>query len=135
MKKVRRNMTDRVIAGVCSGIAHTYNFNPLWLRLLMVILAVYLFPWAIVVYLLAAMIIPKEIVAFDDIKYKRYYRIKNHKLLGGVCTGLQQYLNIDVVLIRLAFIALIPLYGIGAILYIALWIISPIKELKVFAEQ
>ena len=135
MKKVRRNMTDRVIAGVCSGIAHTYNFNPLWLRLLMVILAVYLFPWAIVVYLLAAMIIPKEIVAFDDIKYKRFYRIKNHKLLGGVCTGLQKYLNIDVVLIRLAFIALIPLYGIGVILYLALWIISPIKELKVFAEQ
>ena len=135
MKKVRRNMTDRVIAGVCSGIAHTYNFNPLWLRLLMVILAVYLFPWAIVVYLLAAMIIPKENVAFDDIKYKRFYRIKNHKLLGGVCTGLQQYLNIDVVLIRLAFIGLLPLYGIGATLYIALWIISPIKELKVLAEQ
>ena len=123
-------MTDRVLAGVCSGIAQTYNFNPLWLRLLFVLSTVYLFPWTVIVYLIAAIIIPKENVAFDDIKYKRFVRIKNHKILGGVCTGLQDYFKIDVVLIRLGFIALIPLYGVGIITYIALWMISPIKELK-----
>ena len=123
-------MTDRVLAGVCSGIAQAYNFNPLWLRLLFVLGTVYLFPWTVVVYLIAAIVIPKENVAFEDIKYKRFVRIKNHKLIGGVCTGLQDYFKIDVVLIRLAFIALIPVYGVGIITYLALWMISPIKELK-----
>jgi len=135
LKKIRRNMTDRILAGVCSGIGHAYNFNPLWLRLLFILLTIYLFPWAAIVYLLAAILIPKENVAFEEIKYKRFSRIKNHKLIGGVCTGLQEYLNIDVVLIRLAFIALIPIYGVGAILYVAMWAVSPIKELKTINKE
>jgi phage shock protein PspC (stress-responsive transcriptional regulator) len=130
IKKIRRNMNDRMLAGVCSGIGYTFNFNPLWLRLLFILVTIYFFPWTIVVYFLAAIIIPKENVAFDEIKYKKFTRIKNHKILGGVCTGIQDYLKIDVVLIRLIFIALIPAYGIGIILYAAMWIISPIIELK-----
>ena len=129
-KKIRRNMTDRVLAGVCSGIGQTYNFNPLWLRLLFVLSTVYLFPWTLVVYFIAAIIIPKENVAFADIKYKRFTRIKNHKIIGGVCTGLQDYFKIDVVLIRLFFILLVPFYGIGIISYLALWAIAPLRELK-----
>ena len=131
IKKIRRNMTDRVLAGVCSGIAHSFNFNPLWLRLLFVLATAYFLPlpWAVVVYIIAAIVIPKEIVAFEDIKYKKFNRIKNHKLIGGVCTGLQDYLKIDVVLLRLGFITLIP-FGVGAIIYLTLWAISPIKELK-----
>ena len=128
-------MSDRVLAGVCSGIGHAYNFNPLWLRLLFVLLTIYAFPWAAVVYLIAAIVIPKENVAFEEIKYKRFTRIKNHKLIAGVCTGLQDYLHIDVVIIRLAFIALIPVYGVGAILYIAMWIVSPMKELKTLPKE
>jgi len=77
----------------------------------------------------------RDSVAFEEIKYKRFSRIKNHKLIAGVCTGLQDYLHIDVVLIRLAFIALIPVYGVGAILYIAMWIVSPIKELKTLPQE
>jgi len=130
IKKIRRNMTDRVLAGVCSGIGQTYDFNPLWLRLLFVLSTVYLFPWTLVVYFIAAIIIPKENVAFADIKYKRFTRIKNHKIIGGVCTGLQDYFKIDVVLIRLFFILLVPFYGIGIISYLALWAIAPLRELK-----
>lgn len=130
IKKIRRNMTDRVIAGVCSGIGQTYNFNPIYLRLLFVLATVYFFPWALVIYFLAAIIIPKENVAFEDIKYKKFYRIQNHKILGGVCTGLQDYFKIDVVLFRLGFIALSFVYGVGIVLYLAMWIAAPIKELK-----
>lgn len=123
-------MTNRVLGGVCSGIGQAYDFNPLWLRLLLVISTIYFFPWVIIIYFLAAIVIPKENVAFEDIKYKRYYRIKNHKILGGVCTGLQDYLNIDVVLIRLLFLILFFTFGGSILLYLILWIVSPTKELK-----
>jgi len=130
MKKIRKNPNDRVLAGVCSGIAQTYGFNPLWLRIPLAVLFFYWFPWIMLLYFLAAIIIPKENVAFEELKYKRFYRIKNKKILGGICTGLQHYTNIDVVLIRLIMFGLCFACGIGILLYLILWIISPIKELK-----
>lgn len=136
IKKIHRNMSDRVIAGVCSGVAHTYNFNPLWIRIPLFLLVVYWFPWVLIVYFIAAIIIPKENVAFEQIKYKKFYRIKgkNH-ILGGVCLGLENYFKIDVVLIRILFIAGVFFGGFGPLIYILLWIISPEKKLKEYLTK
>jgi len=123
-------MNDRILAGVCAGIGQTYGFNPMYLRIPLVILMFYWFPWILLLYFLAAIIIPKELVAFEQLKYKRFIRIKNHKLIGGVCTGLQHYFNIDVVLIRLVMLGLCCAWGMGIIIYLLMWIISPIIELK-----
>jgi phage shock protein PspC (stress-responsive transcriptional regulator) len=46
-------------------------------------------------------------------------------MLGGVCGGLGEYLNIDPTLIRLIFIILFFSGGIGFWLYIFLWIFIP----------
>jgi phage shock protein PspC (stress-responsive transcriptional regulator) len=72
---------------------------------------------------------------------KRLYRIPNGKMLGGVCNGLAAYFKIDVVIIRIIFIALFVLgtsfhfhngnwnvHGFGGVTvltYIALWIAMP----------
>jgi phage shock protein PspC (stress-responsive transcriptional regulator) len=82
------------------------------------------------IYLIAVIIIPKENVAFEEIKYKKFYRIKSNHLLGGVCTGLESYFSVDVVLFRILFIGSIFLGGIGLLLYLLLWIITPEKKLK-----
>lgn len=123
-------MTDRVLGGVCSGIAHAYNFNPLWLRVPVFFLTIYWFPWMLLIYLISIIIIPKENVAFDEIKYKKFYRIKNNHLLGGVCNGLESYFSIDVVLFRLLFIGSLFLGGFGLLAYLLLWVITPEKKLK-----
>jgi phage shock protein PspC (stress-responsive transcriptional regulator) len=52
---------------------------------------------------------------------KRLYRDENHKILGGVCSGLAAYLGIDPVIVRIVFIV----SGIGAFAYILLWIFVP----------
>jgi phage shock protein PspC (stress-responsive transcriptional regulator) len=52
---------------------------------------------------------------------KRLYRDENHKILGGVCSGLAAYFGIDPVIVRIIF--LIP--GIGFLPYIILWIVVP----------
>lgn len=46
-------------------------------------------------------------------------------ILGGVCAGIAEYIEIDPVLVRLAFIALTFAGGAGIFLYIALWVIIP----------
>ena len=56
---------------------------------------------------------------------KRLYRNKKEGMLGGVCAGIGDYLNIDPVIIRLAFLLLI--FTGGVIAYIVAWIIVPEK--------
>lgn len=56
---------------------------------------------------------------------KRLYRNKDEGMLGGVCAGIGDYLNIDPVIIRLAFLVLI--FTGGVIAYIVAWIIVPEK--------
>jgi phage shock protein C len=54
----------------------------------------------------------------------RLYRSRTDRMLGGVAGGLGQYLNVDPVLVRLAFVALL-LAGVGFFAYIIAWIIVP----------
>ncbi len=57
---------------------------------------------------------------------KRFFRNSNDKILGGVCSGLAAYLNVDSALVRIVF-AILTLggWGFGVMLYILLWIFVP----------
>jgi len=61
---------------------------------------------------------------------KRFYRDENNKLIGGVCSGLANYFNIDIVIIRIIFIILFFSFGVGLIPYIILWIAVPSTATK-----
>ena len=56
---------------------------------------------------------------------KKLYRSSRDRVLAGVCGGLAEYFNIDPVIVRLAFVALAALDGIGVFIYIILAIITP----------
>ncbi len=55
---------------------------------------------------------------------KRLFRNENDKVLGGVCSGLANYFNIDVVIARIIFVVLL-FSGIGFLTYIIMWIAVP----------
>ena len=55
----------------------------------------------------------------------RLMRSETEKMIAGVCGGLAGYLNIDPVLVRLAFVVLFLASGIGLAIYALLWIILP----------
>lgn len=57
----------------------------------------------------------------------RLYRSQTDKMLGGVCTGLAKYFLIDVVIVRLLFVAFTLLGGVGPLIYIILWIVLPVE--------
>ena len=62
---------------------------------------------------------------------RRLYRSENDKILGGVCSGLANYLRIDPAIVRIIF-ALISFggFGSGIIIYIIMWIVVPSRTLE-----
>jgi len=59
MNRIYRSRRDRVLLGVCGGIAHYFRVDPVVVRVLWVILALTPFP-GIIAYLVAALLIPEE---------------------------------------------------------------------------
>lgn len=55
----------------------------------------------------------------------RLCRSESDRMIGGVCAGLGRYLAVDPVLVRLAFVVLSLVNGVGAVIYLILWIVLP----------
>lgn len=55
----------------------------------------------------------------------RLMRSEDERMIAGVCGGLAQYLGVDPVFVRLAFLLLIPAGGVGLPLYFILMVIMP----------
>jgi len=60
----------------------------------------------------------------------RLYRDSNDKFIGGVCSGIATYLNVDPAVVRLLFAIIGFGTGIGFLAYIILWIVLPPKDLE-----
>ena len=58
---------------------------------------------------------------------KKLYRDEYHKVFGGVCSGLAEYFDMDVTVMRLLFAFTFFIMGVGFGTYIILWIVLPRK--------
>lgn len=56
---------------------------------------------------------------------RRLFRDADAPILGGVCAGLAHRLSVAPTLVRLVFVAMIPLFGAGVFLYLGLWAALP----------
>jgi phage shock protein C len=56
---------------------------------------------------------------------RRLYRKREGQIVAGVCTGLADYLGIDVTIVRLVFAALAIFGGAGVLLYVIAWAVVP----------
>ncbi|HEU5165067.1 MAG TPA: PspC domain-containing protein [Chitinophagaceae bacterium] len=59
------------------------------------------------------------------------YRDTSDKFIGGVCSGIAAYLNVDPAIVRILF-AIITFggFGLGFMAYIILWIVLPAKDVE-----
>jgi phage shock protein PspC (stress-responsive transcriptional regulator) len=70
---------------------------------------------------------------FSSPGYHRMYRDPDHRIIGGVCSGMGAYWDIDPIIIRVLFVALVLAGGIGALVYLILYIVLP--EAKTTAQK
>ena len=129
-KRIYRNTSDKVIAGVASGLANYFSVDPIIFRLIFI---VSLFTgFGLIAYLIFWIGIP----ANDSGKInenKRLYRDGDNEILGGVAYGLGNYFGIDPSIIRLLFILSIFFGGLGILAYLILWVSIP--EAKTVGEK
>lgn len=59
---------------------------------------------------------------------KKLYKSRQNKMLGGVCGGISEYLDIDSTIVRIVFIAMAFFGGSGIIIYIAGLLIFPEED-------
>jgi phage shock protein C len=50
---------------------------------------------------------------------------KTNKKIGGVCAGFARYFEVDIILVRVVWLAIALATGVGFIAYFAAWIIMP----------
>jgi len=125
--KLYRDSSNRIIAGVCSGIADYFKIDPIIIRILFFIAV----PLNIIVYIIFWIGIPSK--DFDPNLRKILYRDKENGVFGGVSKGLSNYLKIDVNIIRIVFVVSLFFGGAGLLFYLLLWFFT--KEAKTIGEK
>ncbi|MES1217236.1 MAG: PspC domain-containing protein [Bacteroidota bacterium] len=147
--RLYRDSADKVVGGVCSGLANYLNVDPAIIRLLFAIITFGGFGSGIIIYILFWIILPEK----DLEKHggKRVYRNPDEKVLGGVASGIAAYTGKEPYMVRLIFAAPLllnillsvlswPFFHAGAVFpnlvfgsltgtfilaYIILWIVLP----------
>jgi phage shock protein PspC (stress-responsive transcriptional regulator) len=70
---------------------------------------------------------------FSTPGYHRIYRDSDRRIIGGVCAGMGAYWNIDPWIVRVIFIILTMMGGMGLLIYLILYIVLP--EAKTTAQK
>ena len=137
--RLYRDKKRKLISGVASGIAYYLGIDPLWIRLLFILLFLPFFVnealsiISVLIYIILWIVTPEAAELPEEKKYKKMFRNPDEKVLGGVAGGIAAYFGIDMVVVRLLFVISIFLGGSGILLYIILWIILP--EAKTITEK
>jgi len=99
--RLYRNTNDRVLGGVCSGIANYLNIDPAIVRLLFAIITFGGFGFGVLAYIILWIVLPEQ--GLEGYTGKRLYRNPDDKIIAGVAGGIAAYFNKDAKTIRLIF--------------------------------
>lgn len=152
-EKLFRDKKDKIIAGVCSGIANHFAIDPIIVRLIFVLFTIFnivtflSFNLGILAYIIFWIILkPAELKPNVS---KKLFRNPKDKILGGVCGGIAPFFNVDTWIVRLLFISPILLgflsntanfshvnidlisssfYSLSFMSYFLLWFIIPLAK-------
>jgi len=68
-------------------------------------------------------------VTTDTALTRTWHRSHRGRMVAGVCAGLAEEFGVSVTVIRLAFVLAVVIgWGMGLVLYLALWVIMPYRD-------
>lgn len=123
-KRLVRDEKRKILGGVCAGIAHYLNVDPVWVRLVFA-LATAFYGITFIIYVILWIAMPAAFDIEEAGDNKKMFRDPETKALGGVSGGVAAYFGIDITVVRILFIVFTFAGGIGLLIYIVLWVILP----------
>ncbi len=112
-RRLYRADNDKILGGVCAGLANYLRLDPAIVRILFVLLTM---GWGAgcLLYIILWMILPTR--SLPAAVRKRLYRNPDDRVIGGVASGLAAYFHIDIWIPRLIFALPLVLEVISSIL-------------------
>jgi phage shock protein PspC (stress-responsive transcriptional regulator) len=123
-KQLVRDQKRKILGGVCAGIAHYANIDPVWIRLLFALFTA-AYGVTLLIYAILWVAMPGSFDLEEPEVNKKMFRDPETKALAGVSGGIAAYFGIDIVVVRVLFIVFTLAGGLGLLVYVVLWIILP----------
>lgn len=142
-RRLYRNENDKVLGGVCSGLANYFGIDVVVVRILFVVFF-FGFGFALLAYIILWVAVPSTASTIIGSPRKKLFRDVDDKIIAGVCSGIGNYFGINAwiprVLFLLPFLTFVSRWGHwgdfpnilrfgfspGAlIIYIILWLVIP----------
>jgi phage shock protein PspC (stress-responsive transcriptional regulator) len=124
MRKLHRLAEEKKLAGVCAGLGEYFDVDPVFFRLFFLVSLFFGGIGALVYVLLWAMT-PEKAGTGERKPAGALHLSRTDRKIAGVCGGLGEWLDVDPVFLRVAFILLALLAGLGIAVYILLWLFLP----------
>jgi phage shock protein PspC (stress-responsive transcriptional regulator)/predicted membrane protein len=120
-----------MLAGVASGLGAYFEIDPVWVRLAFFVLTLF-GGIGVILYLAGWVLMPAVDFAPPmgtmQPPVRRLYRLRNDRVIAGVASGLGAHLDMDPIWIRLAFVVLAFVGGLGVILYFVGCVAMPLVD-------
>ena len=100
-RRLYRSENDKMFGGVCGGIAAYFKIDSSFVRILFALLTLVGFGTGILVYFILWIVLPPKSMV-TNIR-KRLFRDSDHRVIGGVASGLAAYFNIEIWIPRIIF--------------------------------
>jgi len=111
--RLYRSDNDKILGGVCGGLASYLKIDPSIVRILFAILTFGSFGFGFLMYILLWVVLPSR--ALEEVRMtKRLFRNPEERMIAGVGGGIAAYFNINVWIPRLIFAAPIIMGIVGA---------------------
>ncbi len=144
-KRLYRDENNKVLGGVCAGLANYFGIDPVVMRIIFVVLFFFA-GFGIIPYIIFWVAVPSSATKVIGGSRKKFFRDPDDKIIAGVCSGIGNYFGINAwiprVLFLLPFVSIIFRWGHwgfydfpsfinfsfspgSVIVYIILWLVVP----------
>ena len=102
-RRLYRDENDKVIGGVCSGLANYFNIDPVIMRIIFVVVAL-AFGTGVLAYIIMWIAVPSSASTVIGSTRKKFFRDPDDKIVAGVCSGIGNYFGFNPWIPRLLFL-------------------------------
>ena len=102
-KRLYRDENDKVLGGVCAGLANYFGIDIVIMRIIFVVLAIS-FGFGLIPYIILWIAVPSSATKVIGGTRKRLFRDPEDKKIAGVCSGIGNYFGINPWIPRVLFL-------------------------------